>query len=71
MNLDQLRRILDEMEPGMSVTIPRDWFSLNIDGTDQTDRDVRTIDLVLQYGCTWERNPDTQNLTFSKQQQPE
>lgn len=67
MELAQLCNILDELEPGMSITIPKDWFSLNVDGTDETDRDVKTIELVLGYNCTWARDPAAKDLTFTKQ----
>ena len=67
MDLDQLRRVLDELEPGMSVVVPRDWVGFNVYGSDETDRDVRTIELVLEHGCTWERDPETQHLSFTKQ----
>jgi hypothetical protein len=65
--LTQLRRILDELEPGMALTVPKDWIGLNIQGADETERDLTTIQLVLDHGCTWERDPSVQVLTFSKQ----
>lgn len=71
MNLDQMCSILDTLEPGMSITIPKDWFSSNIDAADETDRNMKTIDLVLQRGCTWEQDPETQSLTFAKQPNPD
>ena len=65
MELRQLRRILDELEPGLSLSVPRDWTSLNIEGADEAERDLNTLELVLEHSCTWERNPDG-NLTFTK-----
>lgn len=67
MDLDALCRILDDFEPGMSIAIPKDWFSLHVEGSDEIERDVRTIELVLEHNCTWERNPETGDLTFTKQ----
>jgi hypothetical protein len=67
MDLNQFCRILDELEPGMSIVVPRDWVGFNIEGADQTDRDMKTIELVLDHGCTWEQNPEAQILTFAKQ----
>jgi hypothetical protein len=67
MDLTQLSQVLDELEPGMSIAIPKDWFSVHVNGADETERDVRTIDLAVQRDCTWERNPETQLLTFVKQ----
>jgi len=65
--LAQLRRILDELEPGMSLTVPGDWIGLNIEGSDETERDLKTIQLVLDHGCTWERDPSALVLTSSRQ----
>lgn len=67
MDLDQLRRMLDELEPGMSVTIPKDWISANVPGADETERDMKTIEFVLAQNCTWERDPKGIHLTFEKQ----
>ena len=67
MDFEQLCRILDELEPGMSIAIPKDWFTLHIDGEDETERDVKTIETAGEKNCTWEHNPETQMLTFSKQ----
>lgn len=67
MELDQLRRMLDELEPGMSMTIPKDWISANVAGEDETERDVNMIEFVLGYNCTWERDPEGKRLTFEKQ----
>jgi hypothetical protein len=66
MELRQLRRILDELEPGMSLTVPRDWTSLNVDGADEAERDLKTIELVLEHSCTWERDPEADILTCTK-----
>lgn len=62
-----LTRILDELEPGMSLTIPRDWFSLNIDGENESARDLNTIALAGEHDCVWERDPKAATLTFTKQ----
>ena len=67
MELDELRRILDQMEPGMALTVPKDWVGLHVHGADETQRDLNTIELVLEHGCTWERDPEAKDLTFSKQ----
>jgi hypothetical protein len=67
MDLDQLHRMLDELEPGMSMTIPKDWVSANVSGGDETERDLATIELVLACNCTWERDPEARHLTFEKQ----
>jgi hypothetical protein len=67
MELTHLCRILEDLEPGMSITIPKDWFSLNVEGTDETTRDVKTIELVLGYNCTWAQDPAAKDLTFTKQ----
>lgn len=67
MDLDQLNRMLDELEPGMSMTIPKDWISANVPGGDETERDVATIEFVLARNCTWERDPEGRHLTFEKQ----
>jgi hypothetical protein len=63
----QLRRILEDMEPGMAFVVPIDWVSLNIEGDDETQRDLNTIEVVTSHGCSWERDPDTRKLTFLKQ----
>lgn len=70
MDFDQLRRILDELEPGMSVTLPKDWITSAVPGADETERDVNTIEFVLEHNCTWERDPEGKKLTFEKQAQP-
>jgi hypothetical protein len=67
MDQDQLRRILNELEPGMSISIPKDWFSLNIPGPNETERDVAALEFVLEHNCTWERDPQGRSLTFEKQ----
>jgi hypothetical protein len=36
MDLNQFCRILDELEPGMSIVVPRDWVGFNIEGADQS-----------------------------------
>ena len=67
MALSELRVILDQLEPGMSVSVPKDWVGVNVDGSDETQRDLKTIELVLEHGCTWERDPEAKDLTFRKQ----
>ncbi len=67
MELSQLCVILDQLEPGMSLSVPKDWITLNVQGTDENERDLKTIETVLDHGCTWERNPDVHELKFSKQ----
>lgn len=67
MDLNQLLRMLDEMEPGMSMTIPKDWISANVAGRDETERDVNMIEFVLGRNCTWECDPEGKRLTFEKQ----
>jgi hypothetical protein len=67
MEIGQLRRILDELEPGMSLTVPKDWVQLNVEGADETERDLKTIEMVLEHGCAWERDPQAKHLTFAKE----
>jgi hypothetical protein len=71
MDVDQLRRILDELEPGMSVTLPKDWITSAVTADNEAERDVKTIEFVLEYNCTWERQPDGKKLTFEKQAAPD
>lgn len=71
MELSELRVILDQLEPGMSLTVPKDWIGLNVGGADETQRDLNTIELVLEHGCTWERDPVGKDLTFAKQAPPQ
>lgn len=66
MDLNQLLRMLDEMEPGMSMSIPKDWISANVAGGDETERYVNTIEFVLGHNCTWEHDPEGKRLTFEK-----
>jgi hypothetical protein len=68
MELSELRSILDQIEPGMTLSVPKDWVSLHVQGVDGTERDLRTIELVLAHDCTWERDPDGKDLKFAKQQ---
>lgn len=70
MELSELQTILDQLEPGMSLSIPKDWVSLNVQGADETERDLKTIELVLEHGCTWERDPDAKDVKFAKQPPP-
>lgn len=67
MELSELRGILDRLEPGMSISVPKDWIGLNVEGADETQRDLNTIELVLEHGCTWERDPEAKELIFRKQ----
>lgn len=67
MNLIQLRRILGELEPGMTMCLPKDWISLNIDGDDETQRDLKTIELATEHGCTWQHDPEAKELSFKKE----
>jgi len=67
MELGDLQRILTEMEPGMSLVVPMDWVSLNIEGKSETERDLTTIELATSHDCTWERDPAANMLTFAKQ----
>jgi hypothetical protein len=55
MEFSQLHRILGELEPGLSLTVPKDWISLNIESADDTERDLKTIELVTEQACTWEQ----------------
>ena len=66
MELSEMRAILAQLEPGMSLSVPKDWVSLNVEGADETERDLKTIELVLEHGCTWERDPEGRDLTFAK-----
>jgi hypothetical protein len=67
MELSELQAMLDQLEPGMSLSVPKDWVHLNVPGADETERDLKTIELVLAHGCTWERDPEAKDLTFAKQ----
>jgi hypothetical protein len=67
MELSELQLILDQLEPGMSISVPKDWISLHVEGVDETERDLNTIEFVLERGCTWERDPDAKDFTFRKQ----
>jgi hypothetical protein len=67
MDIGQLGRILEELEPGMALRVPLDWATSAVEGTDEAERDLRTLELAQQNGCTWERDPATKSLTFSKQ----
>jgi hypothetical protein len=67
MELSELRTILDQLEPGMALSVPKDWVGLNVEGADEAARDLNTIELVLAHGCTWQLDPEAQDLTFSKQ----
>ncbi|RYD48171.1 MAG: hypothetical protein EOP83_26910 [Verrucomicrobiaceae bacterium] len=68
MELSELRSILDQLEPGITVSVPKDWVSLNVQGVDGTERDLKTIELALAHDCTWERDPEAKDLKFAKQQ---
>jgi hypothetical protein len=67
MDIAQLGRILEELEPGMALLVPLDWTTTAVEGSDEAERDLRTLELAQQNGCTWERDPTTKCLTFSKQ----
>lgn len=67
MEFTELSSILDQLEPGMALTVPKDWVRLNVQGADDTERDLKTIELVLEHGCTWERDPEAKDLKFAKQ----
>lgn len=67
MELSELRSILDQLEPGMTLSVPKDWVRLNVQGADETDRDLKTIELVLEHDCTWERDPEAKDFKFAKQ----
>ena len=67
MELSEMCAILAQLEPGMSLSVPKDWVSLNVEGADETERDLKTIELVLEHGCTWERDLEGRDLTFAKQ----
>jgi hypothetical protein len=67
MELSDLHLILDKLEPGMSISVPKDWISLHVEGGDETQRDLNTIEFVLERGCTWERDAEAKDLIFRKQ----
>ena len=67
MELSELQAVLNLLEPGMSLSVPKDWVGLNMQGADETERDLKTIELVLELGCTWERDPEAKDLKFAKQ----
>lgn len=67
MDFAQLQRILGELEPGMALLVPLDWTTSNVEGSDDAERDLKTLELAQQHDCAWERDPDAKNLTFSKQ----
>lgn len=50
----------------MSLTVPKDWIGLNVEGEDQNERDLKTIEMVLEHACTWQRDPEAGALTFTK-----
>jgi hypothetical protein len=45
MKLRQLCRTPDELVSGRALRVPRDRVSSNMEGADETERDVKTIEL--------------------------
>lgn len=67
MELEQLRAMLNQLEPGMALSVPKSWIKVNVEADDDAQRDLKTIDLVTEHNCTWERDAAGEQFTFSKQ----
>jgi hypothetical protein len=58
MNAEDLSKILEMLEPGMSVSVTQKWVDRIVPGGD-LDRDVRTMSLAVANQCNWKRDGST------------